>query len=141
MTRRYRTAAINDDGGTGRSTVVGGLEVAVSNPLSPDADPAASNPEQLLALAWATCLNATAQAVVAGAHRTAVRVEVELHDAPARGGYEFHVTAYLSAEGQSAEASAALAEAAHRRCPVSRLLQGAETVAVTSEPWGRSASA
>lgn len=132
---RYRTAAINDDGGTGVSRVVGGLEVAVANPLSPGADLGRSNPEQLLALAWATCLDATLQAIVRGAHRTAVRVEVELHDSPQRGGYEFHVTAVVSAEGRSLDETETLAASAHQRCPVSRLLQGASTVRVRAEEW------
>lgn len=135
MSTRYRTQAINDDGGTGISRVPEGLEVAVSNPLSADADLTRSNPEQLLALAWATCLNATAQAIVKGAHRTAVRVEVELQDSLSRDGYEFAVTAFVSAEGRDADAVVALAEAAHQRCPVSRLLAGSETVWVRTEPW------
>lgn len=138
MTTRYRTQAINDDGGEGVTRVPGGLEVAVSSPLAPDVDPAASNPEQLLALAWATCLNATAQAVVAKRHRTAVRVEVELRDSE-RGGYEFAVTAFVSAEGQDAASVAALAERAHARCPVSRLLAGADTVEVRTEEWAGAA--
>ncbi|MFS0867579.1 OsmC family protein [Microbacterium sp. 179-B 1A2 NHS] len=135
MSTRYRTAAINDDGGAGISRVPGGLEVRVANPLDPDFDTTASNPEQLLALAWATCLNATAQAVARRRHRTAVRVEVEMQDAPDRGGYEFVVTAFVSAEGQDAASVTALAEQAHARCPVSRLLQGSSTVAVRTEPW------
>lgn len=135
MTVRYRTSAFNDDGGTGVSRVPGGLSVAVSNPLQPGHDPEASNPEQLLALAWATCLNATAQAVVRGAHRTAVRVEVEMRDAEGRGGFEFVATAFVSGEGLSAAEAADLAAAAHARCPVSRLLHDAPTVSVRSEAW------
>lgn len=72
---RYRTEAINRDGGDGIAGVPDGLTVTVSSPLNPDRDPSGTNPEQLLALAWATCLNATAQAVVARRTRTAVRVE------------------------------------------------------------------
>lgn len=135
MSTRYRTEARNDDGGEGVSSIRGGLEVAVSNPLSPDFDASASNPEQLLALAWATCLNATAQAVARRRYRTAVRVEVELQDSPERGGYEFAVAAFVSAEGQDAASVSALAEQAHARCPVSRLLAGSATVAVRTEEW------
>lgn len=135
MATRYRTQAINDDGGSGFSRVPGGLSVTVSNPLRTDGDPAATNPEQLLALAWSTCLNATAQAIVAGARRTVVRVEVEMRDDLERGGYEFVATAVLSAEGLDGAGSDALAAAAHQRCPVSRLLHGATTVEVRSEPW------
>lgn len=137
MSIRYRTQAINDDGGSGFSRVPGGLTVAVANPLRDDlgGDPAVTNPEQLLALAWSTCLNATAQAVLAGERRTAVRVEVEMRDAVERGGYEFVATAVLSADGLDAAQSDDLVRAAHERCPVSRLLHGATTVQVRSEPW------
>lgn len=135
MAIRYRTSASNDDGGTGVSTVANGLSVAVSNPLAPGHDPAASNPEQLLALAWSTCLNATAQAIVRGERRTAVRVEVALRDAEGRSGYEFVAEAFVSGEGLGPEEAADLARSAHERCPVSRLLDGASTVAVRGEDW------
>ncbi|MGB4777900.1 OsmC family protein [Microbacterium sp.] len=135
MTVRYRTSAINHDGGDGVTAVPDGLAVSVFNPLSPDADTTASNPEQLLALAWATCLNATAQAVVGRERRTAVRVEVALRDAERRPGYEFEVTAFLSAEGFDDEATTRLADAAHARCPVSRLLHGAPTATVRTEAY------
>lgn len=132
---KYRTEASNRDGGEGTSAVTDGLEVTVASPLNPDRDSAASNPEQLLALAWATCLNATAQVIVFGARRTAVRVEVELHDAEPGPGLEFHVDAYLSAEGaDSAETERVLA-AAHARCPVSKLLASASTVHVHAEEY------
>ncbi|MGW8482243.1 OsmC family protein [Microbacterium sp. NPDC055903] len=133
-TALYRTQAINRDGGDGVSAVPGGLSVKVSSPLAADFDQAASNPEQLLALAWSTCLNATAQAVLAGATRSAVRVEVELHPAPARG-YEFRVEAYLSVEGADEDETATVLAAAHARCPVSRLLGGSATVHVHTEPY------
>ena len=76
MGARYRTQAINSDGGDGRAHVPGGLDVAVASPLGTNVE-AGTNPEQLLALAWSTCLNATAQVIVAGARRTSVRVAGE----------------------------------------------------------------
>lgn len=135
MSALYRTEAINDDGGDGISRVPGGLEVAVSSPLAAGFDPSASNPEQLLALAWATCLNATAQAVVAGSRRTAVRVEVELHPADPEPGYAFHVDAYLSVEGADDTETERVLAASHARCPVSRLLKDAATVRVHAEEY------
>lgn len=133
---RYRTEAINSDGGDGVAAVTDGLSVTVSSPLNPDRDPAGTNPEQLLALAWATCLNATAQAVVARRSRTAVRVEVELHDAAEPStGYEFHVDAFMSVEGASPEETQRVLDASHVRCPVSKLLGDAATVAVHTEAW------
>ena len=132
---RYRTEAINRDGGDGTAGVPDGLTVTVSSPLNPDRDPAGTNPEQLLALAWATCLNATAQAVVARRVQTAVRVEVELHDASEGAGYEFHVDAYLSVEGASVEEAEKVLVAAHARCPVSKLLTDAATARVHAEAY------
>jgi osmotically inducible protein OsmC len=135
MSMRYRTSAINSDGGDGTARVPGGLAVTVSSPLNPDRDPDGTNPEQLLALAWATCLNATAQALVDNGRRTAVRVEVELHDASVGSGYEFHVDAYLSVEGASADEAERVLAAAHARCPVSKLLKDAATVSVHAEAY------
>ncbi|WP_141932579.1 OsmC family protein [Microbacterium sp. SLBN-146] len=135
MSARYRTKATNRDGGTGITRIDGGLAVAVWNPLDPAADPDASNPEQLLALAWSTCLNATAQAIVGGERATAVSVEVELHEAVDRVGYEFHATAFVSAEGLDVDDTRSLAEAAHQRCPISRLLHSATTVSVEPAPY------
>lgn len=132
---RYRTEAINRDGGDGMSAVPGGLSVAVASPLNPDRDPAGSNPEQLLALAWVTCLNATAQVIVARDTRTAVRVEVELHDAAPGPGLEFHLDAYLSVEGADTAETERVLAAAHARCPVSKLLGNAVTVQMHTEEY------
>ncbi|WP_243229174.1 OsmC family protein [Microbacterium sp. CIAB417] len=135
MSAVYRTEAVNRTGADGVSAVSGGLAVAVSSPLGTNRDAEATDPEQLLALAWATCLNGTAQVIVAGARRTAVRVEVELHPAVPGPGYEFRVDGYLSIEGASdAEAHEILA-AAHARCPVSKLLRDAATVHVHTEAY------
>lgn len=131
MSLRYRTHAVALDS---RSTSVPhGMSVRVMNPLRDADDSTATNPEQLLALAWATCLRATASVLTDA--RTRVRVEVELRDAEGRSGFEFHVTAFVAAEGLDAEASARLAVDAHARCPLSRLLHEARTVHVRSEPF------
>lgn len=135
MGERYRTEAINRDGGDGVARVPDGLSVTVSSPLNPHRDPDGTNPEQLLALAWATCLNATAQAVTAGRVRTAVRVEVSLNDASTGTGFEFHVDAFLSVQDADDDESQRVLEAAHARCPVSKLLAAAATAQVHTEKW------
>jgi len=132
---RYQTAASNRDGGSGISSVDGGLRVAVASPLDPERDPAASNPEQLLALAWATCLNATAQVIVADGRRTAVRVAVQLRDAEHAAGFEFEVDAYLSLEDAERGETESVLAAAHARCPVSRLLAESANVRVHAEAY------
>lgn len=131
MSSRYRTSAIALEDGS--AAVPDGMAVRVTNPLRDADDAASTNPEQLLALAWASCLRATASVLTDA--RTRVRVEVELRDAEGRVGFEFHVTAFVSAEGLSPEGAERLAAAAHARCPVSRLLHGAQTVRVRSEPF------
>lgn len=133
VSARYRTEASN--GVDGRSRVPDGLDVAVASPLKADADPAATNPEQLLALAWATCLNGTAQVLVREQRRTNVRVEVELHPVEPGRGYAFHVDAFLSAEGMTDAEAQDLLERAHARCPVSKLIGGAATVHVHTEEF------
>lgn len=135
MALKYRTEAINIGGGDATSRVSGGMEVSVSSPLGANPDPDATNPEQLLALAWATCLNSTAQAIVKRRQRTAVRIEVELHSVEVGIGYEFRVDAYLSAEGASPDETAALLASANARCPVSKLLAGSATVRAHPEPY------
>ncbi|SJN46270.1 OsmC/Ohr family protein [Microbacterium esteraromaticum] len=133
MALRYQTEAINTEGGNATSRIVDGMEVSVSSPLGAHPDPDATNPEQLLALAWVTCLNSTLQAIVERKHRTAVRVEVGLHTA--EGGYEFHVDAFISAEGISIAETEELAAAGHARCPVSKLLRTAANVHVHAEEY------
>jgi|SRR5690625_1922328 len=139
----YRTEGVNDHGGNGTSRIKNGLEVRVSSPLTndsapPDFEPSddeKTNPEQLLALAWATCLNATAQAILSGKRRSRARVTVELRDAASGSGYEFHVDAYLSIHGVSRSEGERVLEAAHARCPVSKLLHRAPTVRVHLEHY------
>ena len=135
MSAMYRTEAVNHDGADGATVIRGGAHVPVASPLSPENGADATNPEQLLALAWATCLNATARVIVGNTTRTAVRVEVELHPADPGPGYEFHADAYLSVEGADTARTERVLHAAHARCPVSKLLHGAATARVHPEPY------
>ncbi|HLS14288.1 MAG TPA: OsmC family protein [Beutenbergiaceae bacterium] len=135
MSAMYQTEVVNHDGGDGYTQILGGAKVPVTSPLSGGNDAEGTNPEQLLALAWATCLNATARVIVGNATRTAVRVEVELRPADPGPGYEFHVDAYLSVEGADTARTERVLHAAHARCPVSKLLRGAATARVHPEPY------
>ena len=134
MVVRYRTEGVNHHGDEWWVEVPGGLRLPVSSPLAADSG-GGTNPEQLLAMAWATCLNATAQVILAGTRRSSVRVEVALRAARDRPGFEFDADAYLAVEGAPREEAERVLEQAHARCPVSRLLHGAATVATHTEPY------
>ncbi|WP_336658769.1 OsmC family protein [Leucobacter sp. USHLN153] len=118
----FTAVARNRDGSTGESSVDGGIRVAVAAPTGP-AVPGATNPEELLALAWATCLNAAARAIAGPGVAIEAVARVSLHPR-AEGAYEFSAHAELSFAGVPMEEAESLAAAAHERCPVSRLLDG-----------------
>jgi lipoyl-dependent peroxiredoxin len=84
------------------------------------------NPEQFLAMAWSTCLGETLRVVLAEhdlSAQSSVNVEVGLHRDPA-GGFRFAPRALVRIDGLDPARGRELAEAAHARCPVSKLLRG-----------------
>jgi osmotically inducible protein OsmC len=135
-TRTIYTARVENVGGTaGEVRVEDGPTLPTGGP-SPDA--AGSNPEQFLAMAWSTCLGETLKAVLREQRidsATHVHVEVSLHLDPA-GGYRFAPRALVAIEDVPADEARRLAEAAHARCPVSRLLtrEGSGTLEVVPPP-------
>lgn len=134
-TAMFTGIARNDTGVSGESWVEGGIRVAVAAPTAAKAQHEQTNPEELLGLAWATCLNASARAVADSEVLVSVEATISLHarlDAP---GYDFLANATLTftrAHGEAlTEAEAdALAAAAHARCPISRLMAGSPRVTV-----------
>ncbi|MEJ6488512.1 OsmC family protein [Leucobacter sp. USCH14] len=127
----FTAVAINTEGIDGESFVEGGgLRVAVASPTSPDRAET-TNPEELLALSWVTCLNAAARVVAGPGVDVEARSEISLH-ARAEGGFEFAGRAELRFVGVPLEEAHALAAAAHERCPVSRMLSGRSAVRVTA---------
>lgn len=64
-----------------------------------------------------------------------------LHDAAAGTGYEFHVDAFLSVQDADAAETERVLAAAHARCPVSKLIGDAATVAVHAEQFAETVSA
>lgn len=130
----YTATAVNRTGPDGESLTERGWHVAVRSPLAaPDEPDAATNPEELLALAWATCLSGSARIVAPGRDVT-VRVEVALHEDASGSGFEFGPTAFVSFAGTDAEAADRLAAAAHSRCPISKLLSGHGSATVVAVP-------
>jgi organic hydroperoxide reductase OsmC/OhrA len=140
------TARVRNRGGTsGQVLVEGAAAVELgAMPAGPDgalalptggptAGATGFNPEQLLAMAWSTCLGETLRVVLAEhGHALASRVdvEVELHRDPA-GGYRFVPRALVEIDDLPAAEARTLIEAAHARCPVSKLLTGRGEASVT----------
>lgn len=135
MSALYKTTAINDSKVPNESQIEGEWKIKVNSPTSNEPG---SNPEQFMAMAWVTCLNATIQALLKARnweHESRVRVEVELHPQPETKGLYFALTAFVAVEGMDDVETAKLAEQAHRRCPVSKLMAGNEHVHVKTERY------
>lgn len=135
MTAIYKTTAINETIVPNQTRIVDGLALSMTPPLD---EAEGSNPEQLLAMSWATCLNATSQALLKARkldHKSRVRVDVELHKEGNGSGFYFSASAYLAIEGLTLEESERLVRQAHERCPVSKLIHGNEHVAVFAEVY------
>ncbi|MFC0674918.1 OsmC family protein [Brachybacterium hainanense] len=121
----YTARAENIGGTAGQVRIHDGpaaLEVLPTGGPRPRAE--GLNPEQLLAAAWSTCLAATLEVVLrenGHAVRSRVEVEVSLHRDPA-GGLRFRPRALARIEELPREIAVEMLDAAHRRCPVSKLL-------------------
>lgn len=142
--RIYSTTVTNDGGTAGWVRVSDGPQVQTGPPSDPSQG---VNPEQFLGMAWSTCLNATVEAVlrdrgVLGADgapvRSRVSVQVSLIREPG-GEYAFVPEATVSVEESAGLSEGELqdvAQAAHARCPVSKLLTGrGDPVVVRAAAW------
>lgn len=142
--RIYSTTVTNDGGTAGWVRVSDGPQVQTGPPSDPSQG---VNPEQFLGMAWSTCLNATVEAVLRdrgvlgedGAPvRSCVSVQVSLIREPG-GEYAFVPEATVSVEESAGLSEGELqdvAQAAHARCPVSKLLTGrGAPVVVRTAAW------
>lgn len=123
MKKLYHTEVVNDQGMVGSAYVKGDHELSVvtSSPTSPDPG---TNPEQLLALSWATCLNATIEILLKNKgldHKSRVEVQVDYIEAD-NGDHYFDLLVLPSIEGLTIAAASPLIEAAEKRCPVSKIV-------------------
>ena len=121
----YQVSATNTEGIEGLVSLSSGKVVATSHPLGENAG---FNPEELLALSWATCLNATIQALLEQEYKSIVRVEVGLEQEGNGDGYVFAVYAQAGIAKMEPSQAEALIAKAHQRCPVSKLIHQAKTV-------------
>lgn len=118
----YHTEIINDEGLNGKAKLLDGPSLLTSDPLK---DLAGYNPEQLFGLSWATCLNATIEALLK-ARGAEARSKAEVHvdfcrEEDGRGFY-FDLKAFISVEGMELADVEKLAQSAHKRCPVSKII-------------------
>lgn len=87
-----------------------------------------TNPEQLFALAYATCLNASIGIVEKGLnleHQCRVEVKVDLTKDPVGEGYLFLPSVRVLMPTREEKLAKEILEAAERVCPIQKLLQGA----------------
>ena len=124
----YTTTAVNEDGLTGVAYTKGNgdkdFSVQISSPRSADAG---TNPEQLFALAYATCLNASIGFVEQRKkleHNSKVEVKIDLTFDYEGEGYLFHPSVIVTMPGRDEGLAREILEEAERQCPIHKLLKG-----------------
>ncbi|WP_461214219.1 OsmC family protein [Lacticaseibacillus sp. GG6-2] len=131
MESLYHTFAVNATGLPGTSYIQAreGLQLGVSSPLT---EQPGTNPEQLVGLALATCLNATLHTIEARQHEpvdATVRVRVDMGRDVA--GYQFTLNAEAQLPEHSQQAAQAILDQAQRECPMAKLLHDSANVTIT----------
>lgn len=132
----YQTKARNLHGVDGTVELSSGKQVATNHPLGQGQG---FNPEELIALAWSTCLNATIKALLEGRNLghldSRVDVIVSLEKEMTGSGFYFQVDGKVSIKGMGQEEGQKIMQQAHKRCPVSKLMTKAETLSLTYLEW------
>lgn len=130
----YEVTVTNDKGIEGVVTSSSGETFLTSHPTN--ANPG-TNPEELVGAAWATCLNATIEALLSargyGTLTSSVSVNVSLHKG--QTGFYFKLQAIASIETLSVEEATGIVESAHKRCPISKIIDTYEHVTITVVPY------
>ena len=131
----YHTEIINDEGLNGTVSVSDGESLQTSDPLK---DLPGFNPEQLFGLSWSTCLNATIEALLKarGAQaRSQVQVHVDFCREEDGKGFYFDLKAFVSVEDMELAEVEKLAQSAHKRCPVSKIIGDYNHVTIEVVPF------
>lgn len=130
----YTTTAVNEDGLTGVAYTNGNgdkdFSIQISSPRSTDAG---TNPEQLFALAYATCLNASIEFVEKRKkleHKSKVEVKIDLTFDYEGEGYLFHPSVRVVMPGRDESLAREILEEAERQCPIHKLLKGVSVSSV-----------
>lgn len=137
MEKLYHTEIINNNGTDGDVEIVGGMAYAVSSPLKEGQE--GLNPEQLMGMAWSTCLNATLISLLKGraqGHlKSRVRVIVDMMKEQDMPGYYFRMKAIVAVETFDTNKTMKLALQSDKYCPVSKLIQGNPHLSIEVEAY------
>ncbi|MDO4635469.1 MAG: OsmC family protein [Streptococcus sp.] len=132
----YHVTAQNTKGINGDVILSNGKLVKTSHPLEVNEG---FNPEELIALAWSTCLNATVKSLLSARHlghlHSRVEVKVSLEKEPKLQGYYFQVDGLVSIKDLSQEEGESVLTEAHQRCPVSKLMTGSVSLTLKYLEW------
>lgn len=128
----YHVSAENTQGIIGEVQLSSGQLVKTSHPLGKEEG---FNPEELIALAWSTCLNATVKAVLVekgkGDTFSKVAVTVKLEKETSQNGFYFQIDGKVFISGMAQDEGESIMFEAHKRCPVSKLFSQSQTVSLT----------
>lgn len=127
----FKTRVVNKDGTKGIAYVEDGMVLAVDKVTKKERF--GTNPEELLGLSFATCLNATLMTLLKASNKdneSEVRVDVYLKRNKEEKKLYFVVDAFVEVKGMSLEEMTPFIETAEEKCPVSQLLSGNEHVSV-----------
>ncbi|WP_244244672.1 OsmC family protein [Marinilactibacillus kalidii] len=128
----FETTVVNNEGVDGVAYVdePTGLRVITSSPTT---QAPGTNPEELFGLAITTCLNATIQSLLkarGASNKSQVTSNIQLKREQNGIGFYFNVDIYASIENLSLEEATQIILSAEKRCPVSKLTKGAETLTI-----------
>src|SRR5690554_4354333 len=127
----FKTTAINVDGMETVAYIQDGMVVPLDSVSKKER--LGTNPEELLGLSYATCLNTTLKSVLRSKSLTndsEVRVNVYLKKNTEDRRLFFQVDALIEVKGMTIDEMTPLVDETHYRCPVSQLFDGSKTVSV-----------
>lgn len=131
----YQTTIKKNDDLNGCLHFSDNASLSTQHPLT---DHPGYNPEQLIGAAWATCLQATIQTILEEkgySLQSKTTITVSLCPEKENKGYYFDVLAQASIEHLPLSEVESIIHAAHKRCPVSKLLQGSKTLRLEVVPF------
>lgn len=135
MEKRYETTVVNNWGVEKNLTAETGFTLKAGSVDKADGE--TTNPEQLIGMSWATCLNATIRSILKAKNLTnhsIVKVHVQLWFEE-KTRFHFSLDASAMIEGLPLEEAGKIVETAHRFCPVSKLIGDKPTVTLKTVPY------